>query len=157
MKKTWKPILAGILMIAASVPYCFASTRWFAEPGYLPESLGGGRVLPVFGLLILFPFAFPLLTGAVCAFMRRAWGLAFIGSAAPLLFTVLLLPWGWGRIGAEYLVRSQSAPIRYAFMALVYVLIVAAAALLWTSRKEFRGRTSSAEHLYSGPKNFAGF
>lgn len=152
MKKTWKPVVAGILLIAASVPYCVASTRWFAEPGHAPESMGGGPISPWFGLVILFPFALPLLIGAVCALSRRAWGLAFIGSVAPLVFTVLLLQWGWARIGPEYMVRSQSAPMRYAFMTAVYALMVAAAGLLWLSKKEFKGRKSSAEHLFSPPK-----
>ena len=153
MKKTWKPTVAGILLVAASVPYCVASSRWFVEPGNAPESLGGGPISPWFGLVILFPFALPLLIAAVCALMRRAWGLGFIGSLAPLLFTVLLLRWGWARMGPEYIVRSQAVPVRYAFIAVVYLLMVAAAGLLWFSRKEFKGRKSSAEHLFSPPKN----
>jgi hypothetical protein len=86
--------------------------------------------------------------------VRRAWGLAFLGAVTPLVFTVLLTPWGWTRVGIEYVVQSQPPPIRLTFTILVYLMMVAAAILLFLSRKEFKGRKSSTEHLFSPPKKY---
>jgi hypothetical protein len=152
MKKTWKPIIAGILMLLACVPYVIASIRWYITPGFLPDNLGGGPIWAPLGFILLIPFGLPLLSGAICAMVRRAWGLAFLGAVTPLVFTVLLTPWGWTRVGIEYVVQSQPPPIRLTFTILVYLMMVAAAILLFLSRKEFKGRKSSTEHLFSPPK-----
>ena len=152
MKKTWKPIVAGILMLLACVPYFIASIRWYITPGVLPDSLGGGPVWAPLGFVLLIPFGLPLFSGAICAMVGRAWGMAFIGAVAPLVFTVLLTPWGWTRVGIEYVVRSQSPPIRLFFIILVYLIMVIAVILLFFSRKEFKGRKSSSEHLFSPPE-----
>jgi hypothetical protein len=152
MKKTWRPVAAGALMIAASLPYWVASTRWFGTREFFPDELGGGQVGSWLGIIVLLPFAFPLVAGAICAMMRKAWGLAFLGAVAPLVFTLLLAPFGWVRIGPEYVVRSLPAFVRYPFDALVYLLTAVAAVLIYRSRNEFQGRRSAAEHLFSPPK-----
>jgi hypothetical protein len=152
MQKTWKPVIAGLLLFAASIPYCIASTRWFVYPENLPDNVGSGPIWPYLGLIILVPFALPMIAGGICALLRRAWGLAFLGAIVPLFVTLLLLPYGWVRIGPEYVVRSYSAFIRYPFITLVYLMIAGAAVLLYLSRKEFKGRKSSTEHLFSPPK-----
>lgn len=152
MKKTWKPVVAGILLIASSIPYIVASTRWFVTPGFLPKDMGGGPVWATLGLTIFFPFALPLLAGGICAIIRRAWVMAFVGAVVPLVFTVLLSPWGWALIGTEYMVRSLPSFVRYVSITMVYLLTVVAAILIYLSRSEFKGRRSSAEHLFSAPK-----
>ena len=152
MKKTWKPIVAGILMFLACIPYFIASVRWYFTPDVLPDSLGGGPVWAPLGFVLLIPFGLPLLSGSICAMVRRAWGLSFIGAVVPLVFTVLLTPWGWTRVGIEYVVRSESPPIRLFFTILVYLIMVVAAILLFFSRKEFKGRKSTTEHLFSPPQ-----
>ncbi len=154
MKNTWKPTVAAVLMLAASIPYCVASTRWFQEPGFFPETMGGGPIWPWLGLILLFPFALPLIAGAVCALVRRAWVLALIGALTPLAFSVLLSPWGWVRIGPEFIVRHQQDTVRNTVTVLVFAFIIVAAVLLYLSRKEFSGRSSSAEHLFGPPKKY---
>jgi hypothetical protein len=152
MKRTWKPIVAGTIMIATSIPYWVASTRWFVTREVFPEELGGGPIGSWLGIIVLLPFAFPLVAGAICAMLRRAWGLAFLGAVAPLAFTLLLAPFGWVRLGPEYIVRSLSVFVRYSFDAMVYLLMVAAAVMIYLSRNEFKGRRSAAEHLFSPPR-----
>ena len=152
MKKSWRPVVAGTLMIAASLPYWVASTRWLGTREFFSDELGGGQIGSWLGIIVLLPFAFPLVVGAICAISRRAWGLAFLGAVAPLAFTLLLAPFGWLRLGPEYVVRSLPACVRYSFDALVYLLMAAAAVLLYRSRNEFKGRRSAAEHLFSPPR-----
>jgi len=152
MNKTWKPIVAAVLMIAASFPYLIASTRWFQEPGFFPVTMGGGPIWPWLGLILLFPFALPLLAGAICALLRKAWLLSLIGVLTPLAFNIILSPWGWVRIGPEFIVRHQPEAVRTTVTVLVFAFIIIAALLLYLSRKEFSGRSSSAEHLFSPPK-----
>jgi hypothetical protein len=154
MKKTWKPIAAAVLMLAACFPYCVASTRWFQEPGFFPETMGGGSIWPWLGLILLFPFALPLIAGAICALVRSAWIFTMVGVITPLLFTALTAPFGWVRIGPEFIVRHQSDSVRTLVTILVYAFIIAAALLLYLSRKEFSGRKSSAEHLFGPPKKY---
>jgi hypothetical protein len=151
MKKTSKPVVAAAFMIAASLPYWVASTRWLVTREVFPDELGGGPIGSWLGIIVLVPFAFPLVSGAICAILRRAWGLAFLGAVAPLAFTLLLAPFGWVRLGPEYVVRSLPVSVRYSFDALVYLLMAAAAVLIYRSRNEFRGRRSAAEHLFSPP------
>ena len=95
---------------------------------------------------------FPWWSAPSAPYRARAWGLAFLGAVAPLAFTLLLAPFGWLRLGPEYVVRSLPVSVRYSFDALVYLLMAAAAVLLYRSRNEFKGRRSAAEHLFSPPR-----
>jgi len=155
MKKTWRPVLAGIMLIVASAPYIFASIRWFINPAYLPDPDTGGQlpVWPWVGLIILIPFWSPLLTGAICGIFRRACGLAFMGAVSPLLLTIFMRPWGWEDMGMGYLLASSPASVYIPLMSFQYVLMGGAAILLFFSRKDFRDREESSERLYAPPKN----
>jgi hypothetical protein len=152
MKKTWKPIAAGILMFLSSVPYVAAATRFYVTPGFLPENLGGGFVWAPLGVIVQFPFAFPLLAGGIGSIIRRTWGLVFAGAVTPLVLTVLLSPWGWAGMATDYLVHSLPTFPRYLSIAAVYLFMITAALLLYLSRREFKGRRSSTEHLFAPPE-----
>jgi len=151
MKKTWKPISAAVLMLLASLPYIFASIRWFINPGYIPEDQGGGPVWPWVGVIILFPFWSPLITGATCALFRRACGLAFVSAMTPLLLTIFLRPWGWEDVGVGYLLESSPVSIYILVTVVFNCLMGGAAILLWFSRKDFTDRQISSQRLYSPP------
>jgi hypothetical protein len=154
MSKTWKPVIAAILLIGASVPYFVSSIRWFITPGFISEEAGGGQIWPWVGVVILVPFLSPLLIGAICAFFRKACGLAFIGALTPIVLTIFLRPWGWEDMGMGYLLRSSSVYVYGPLMALNYIFMGAAAVLLFLSRREFGDRETSSERLYSPPKNW---
>ena len=155
MKKKWRPVLAGIMLIVAAAPYIFASVRWFVNPAYLPDPDTNGQlpVWPWVGLIILVPFWSPLLTGAVCGIFRRACGLAFMGAVSPLLLTIFMRPWGWEDVGMGYLLASSPVYIYTPLMSLQFVLMGGVAILLFFSRKDFSDREESSERLYAPPKN----
>jgi hypothetical protein len=140
--------------MAATVPYFAASARWFITPGVIPNDLGGGKIWPWVGVMILVPFWGPLLLGAICALGRRAFGLAFISAMAPSILTILLRPWGWGDVGVGPLVGSATASVYGFLTTLHFVFMGAAAILLLFSRRTFKEQESSSERLYGPPKNW---
>ncbi len=153
-RTSWFPFLAAALMLAASVPYLVSSARWFMAPGVIAKELGGGKVWPWVGIIILVPFWAPLIIGAICAFARKAFGLAFVCALAPSVLTIFLRPWGWEDVGIGYLVGSSSVFMYGALTSLHFAVTAAAALLLLFSRKTFREQESSAERLYGPPKNW---
>ena len=148
MKKTWKPIVAGLLLLPASVPYLIATVAVLRNPPNLPQEVGGGEAWAPVGLIIWMPFALPLILGGIAALMRKAWGLAFIGAAAPLVLTVILSPWRSTDIGTASFFDAAIPSVRILVVVSVYVAMVAAVVLLILSRKEFVGRRSVGEQLY---------
>ncbi len=154
-KKTiWFPTVAAVLLIAAAVPYFAASVRWFMAPAVIPQDLGGGNVWPWVGVMILVPFWTPLIIGSICAFARKAFGLAFVCALAPSIMTIVLRPWGWEDVGIGYLVSSSSVYLYGLLTSLHFAVMAAAALLLLFSRRTFREQESSSERLYGPPKNW---
>ena len=165
VKRTWRPIVAGIMQGIACLPYIFCAIELFIWPRDLSEMTGGGLVStgeglsgPVWapiGVVVWLPFLLPLALASVAAVTRRAWGLALIGGLLPLVLTVLIAPWAASSIGTAL---SQYAPVSPATARLIefvtYGVLVLAAALLVWSRREFVGRTSAAEQLYGPPKGW---
>jgi hypothetical protein len=154
MRNLWKPVLAGILLLGAAFPYLFSSVRWFISPGTIPNEMGGGTVWPWVGVIILIPFWSPLITGAICAFARRACWLACSSALVPVFLTIGLRPWGWEDVGFGYLLRTSSVFLYLPIMSLHYVLMVSAFILLLLSRHDFLDREISAERLYRPPKKW---
>jgi hypothetical protein len=157
MKKTWMPPSAAALQFLASAPYLVLSLELYFVPGYLPDALGGGRIWGAVGFLVWFPFALPLLVGGFSSLLRKAWGVALIGTLLPLVLTVFLAPWQGTRISTA-LFYSTSFPrvLCQIIEFLAYLFMVAAAVLMVWARDEFTGRKSAAEHLYGPPKGWKG-
>jgi hypothetical protein len=157
MKKRWMPIVAAVLQFLASIPYLFLSVALFIFPDFLPEALGGTQIWAPVGFVVWFPYAVPLFIGGISALIRKAWGLALIGAVTPMALTVLLRPWQGNSVGMALFFRSPIPwPICQSLEVLVGLFMVAAAVLVVWSRKEFSGRQSFAEHLYSPPKWWRG-
>ncbi len=152
--KIWGPFVASALLVLASLPYLIASVRWFIAPGVISENLGGGQIWPWVGVMMLFPFWSPLLVAAICAFCRRAVGLAVTGALTPLLLTILSRPWGWGDVGFGYLISSSSVYVYGLLTTLQFTCMAAAAMLLVFSRRVFKDRETSGARLYGPPKNW---
>jgi hypothetical protein len=92
VKKTWKPIVAGILDIVFSVIslwFLFAlSLEGAVFWSIFPKSMFGLNNPSTVYLIITIPLLFiPILTllGGIYALKRRKWGLAFAGSIAAIL------------------------------------------------------------------------
>jgi hypothetical protein len=153
MVKTWRPFIAGLLLLSASIPYVLFSLDAFLNPRYLPANVGGGRVWAPVGIIIWFPFILPLWLGSTAAFLRKAWALALIGAALPIALSVMLSPWQGTSVGLAFFYVT-SLPYRACqfLELLVYLWMIAAIVLAAISRQEFRGRLSAAEHLYGPPK-----
>ena len=153
MKKTWKPTVAAALEILASVPYLAGSVTFFIIPTFFTDENGVTfRMWGPVGLILWLPFAVPLLAGGVSAIIRRAWGLSIIGAIVPLIMTILLTPWGYPGIETVFVFSSLPPYVRLALVNSIYVLMAVAVLLLLMSRREFAGRLSVAEYLYSPPK-----
>ncbi len=153
-RRIWMPFVAGVLLVVAAAPYLIAAARWFLVPGTIPESQGGGPIWPWLGVIILFPFWSPLLGAAVCAFFRRAVGVAIPSALVPPVLTILSRPWGWGDVGLGYLVGSSSVYLYLLLTTLHFVLMGAAAILLLFSRRTFTDQETSGLRLYAPPKNW---
>lgn len=156
MKRSVEATAAAVLEILASVPYFIGSVAFFIVPTFLPQKYGGTQIWGPTGFVVWFPFAVPLLAGGICAIVRRAWAMALIGAIWPLVWTVLVSPWGYTGIGTVPLIKSLSPDIRETVVVLVYLFMVVAGILLLLSRKEFKGRQSFSEHLYGPPKGWHG-
>ncbi len=156
-KRTWRPIVAGVLQMLACIPYVFCAIELFFFPRDLPATAGGGPVWAPIGIIVWLPFLLPLLAASISALTRRAWGLALFGGLAPLVLTVLASKWSVTSI-AMALFYWTELPLSTGRLieAGVYGSIVVAAALLVWSRREFVGRTSAAEQLYGPPKWWKG-
>ena len=155
VKRTWRPIAAGIMQMLACFTYIFCAIELFFFPRNLPDSAGGGPVWAPIGIIVWLPFLLPLAVASVSAVTRRAWGLALIGGLLPLVLTVLASAWSVTSIGMAlfYWTPLPLGVCRIIEFA-VYGLIVLAAALIVWSRREFIGRTSAAEQLYGPPKGW---
>ena len=154
MKSTWAPPVAALLLVAASVPYIIASSRWFTTTGFIPQDLGGGTVWPWLGVILLAPLWSPLLIGAICASLRKGFELAFAAAMTPPVLTIVSRPWGWGDVGLGLLLSSSSPLIYGLLMSLHFILMAGAATLLLFSRGEFRDRETTSERLYAPPSKW---
>ena len=86
MKRTWKPITAGILVIISGVSFLGAAIFVVSTSGGSPE----GVILALFWI----PFTIVALAGGICAFRRKMWRLAFNGSiSAALVGFVIMMPY----------------------------------------------------------------
>jgi hypothetical protein len=154
MKKSWRPVVAGMLEIMASAPYFLASVMFYLFPtwvqvGSVTSSTGVTtptivQVWAPSGLVIWLPFALPLAVGGTCGLFRRGWDLAFLGPVVPLALTAASLAWGnlgltsFGSLFAFGLIPS--VPVRLAIVAAFFAMMVAALVLVILSRKEFPRR-----------------
>jgi len=154
-KRTWRPVLAGVLQILACLPYIFSALELYFWPRDLPVSAGGGKIWEPIGVLVWVPFILPLVLGSISSLIRKAWGLALIGALLPLVFTVLAAPWSVTSIGTALFYRTEwPLGVCRAIEFSVYAFMVLAAALVVWSRREFTGRSSAGEHLYGPPKGW---
>jgi hypothetical protein len=101
MKKTWKPIAAGVLDIIGSIFSGFIAAGLLdiascSGEGSHPPSLFAEAVA-----IVLLAIAYLALVGGFCAIQRRKWRLALAGSVAAFLY----LPVGFVFVFLELLGR----------------------------------------------------
>ena len=86
MKRTWKPTTAGILDTISGVGFLGAAIFVVSTSGGSPEG-----VIPA---LFWMPFTIVALAGGVCAFLRKMWRLAYVGSiSAALVGFAIMMPY----------------------------------------------------------------
>jgi len=164
VKRTWRPVVAGVMQMLACFPYIFFAIELFIWPRDLAPTAGGGLVPKVegghpvwapIGVVVWLPFLLPLAIASVAAVTRRAWRLALVGGLLPLVLTVVLAPFAGTSIGTALLQYSPASQAAARAVELTtYGFLVLAAALLVWSRREFVGRTSATEYLYGPPKGW---
>lgn len=153
MKKTWKPVMAGVLQIMTSIPYLAGSVMLFIFPKFIHDESGLTYQLwwPL-GLVLWLPWVVPLWVGGICAIKRKSWVVALISPILPLFMTALLIPYGYPGIEVVFVFNPLSTQIRMIVVNSIYALMAIAALLLLIARKEFMGMQSAAEYIYSPPK-----
>ena len=155
VKRTWRPVVAGVMQMLACFPYIFFAIELFIWPRDLSPTAGGGPVWAPIGVVVWLPFLLPLAIASVAAVTRRAWRLALVGGLLPLVLTVVLAPFAGTSIGTALLQYSPASQAAARAVELTtYGFLVLAAALLVWSRREFVGRTSATEYLYGPPKGW---
>jgi ABC-type thiamin/hydroxymethylpyrimidine transport system permease subunit len=93
MKKTWKPLTAGILSIIAGGVAVILGCGFLISlrvAGFLttmPKWLDAALTYPAYPLVILGLLA---IAGGICALVRRAWGFALAGAIAAFLVSPIL-------------------------------------------------------------------
>jgi hypothetical protein len=153
VKKSWVPLLSGLLLAGASIPYVMASLRFYVAPEYLPDFQGGTRIWGPVGFLVWAPFLIPLIAGALAGLARRGWGLVVACALLPILLSVVLEPWmetGIGRALFFFLPVSYRGSQVIEFSA--YLCMLAAAVLAVVYRDAFGGMASVGERLYGPPR-----
>ena len=163
-KRTWRPIVAGVMQMLACLPYVFCAIELFIWPrdlsstaggGLVPQVVNGGKIWEPIGVIVWMPYILPLAMASIAAVTRRAWRLALIGGLLPLVLTVVLAPFAGTRIGlALYYYTPVSLVIGRLVEFTAYGFLALAAALIVWSRREFVGRTSATEYLYGPPKGW---
>lgn len=135
MKKTWKPIVAGILGILSGLYYFIPFMMIFSvsEDAELEERELAGIL--AFISILFSPFALLAVVGGICALVRSAWLLALV---CLIIFSFFQM------MGAGL------SPIFYSFGILAsiigFIIPLAAVVLLLLSRDEFRhGKAGEGE------------
>jgi hypothetical protein len=135
VKKTWKPIVAGIVEIFFGLPSIIGLVWWlvtkYIEHAYDGLDLGIG-LLPIIG-----PFSLAAIFSGWLCFSRRLWWLALISS-------ILGIPAG---IVSFLLLASLPVPLPFqltvpvpVYSFLGFVILVTPTILIILSKKEFKKR-----------------
>ena len=139
MKRTWKPMVAGILDLIIAIP-AFVGYLCIGIVGLLENNLGA-----VAGFFLAAPAIAPLI-GGICALRRRIWWLALAGSVLPLILRSLIGGVWW----TGWPIRSLYYYTNYLYLGnilnfLVLALVIMPIILIALSKKEFGRPPKSTE------------